>query len=121
MLWKAGVLLFFRLSSRTGRSVTMQVFLHDMESKTALDEADEKQGYVCLRWVATHEGDHSAVGDEELNNRMELDVAECFGVGPFNETGGIVQIVRGSYEIPLLSRTLLWLYHRQYGNRFYIC
>lgn len=74
---------------------------------------------MCLSWSTTEDGDHSAVGRKELNNRTYLNVGELFEVDPCSAIRGAVRIERGNYGIPPLNRPQQWPFHRFYGNRFY--
>lgn len=52
--------------------------------------------------------DLSAVAEEELSSKTDRNIGEWFGVEPFSSTRSVLHIVRGSYEIPSLSRPLPW-------------
>lgn len=80
---------------------------------------DRELARASQRWSTTDEEDHSAVGWDELNNRMGLNVDEYLAVEPFSAISGALHVVRGNYETSPLSRPLTWLFHGFYVNRFY--
>lgn len=78
-----------------------------------------KLGCVHLRWSATDEEGHNAVIPKERNSTMERNVGEWIGVEPYRAIRSVVNVVRGNYGIPALSRALLWPYHVFYISRLY--
>lgn len=69
---------------------------------------DEK-GSVCLN---TDEDDRSAVAGEDLNNRKELNIEECFKEESFSLIHDVVHVVRDDSKNLPLYRSLSWPYHR---------
>lgn len=61
VLWVAKVLLLCPPNTQTGSSETEYVFLRCIECAPALNEADKKLGFVCLKRRTLDEEVHSAV------------------------------------------------------------
>lgn len=66
--------------------------------------------------------DHNAVVGEELDNEAELNADARFTTRLFITTHGAVQVLSGSYEVPLLSSDLAIRYYcfivkKLYGDR----
>lgn len=84
-----------------------------------LDQADKELGCECLRRNTIDEKDHSAIAEEQLKNRMELNVRDLFGVKPFSALHCVVHIVGSRYGMFSVSRALPWCCRNFYINRFY--
>lgn len=119
MLCVARVLLLLRLNSQTVSGVTKYVFPQYRERTQVLDDVDDELGCVCLRWSTTNEQDHSAVINEELNNKMDLTVTVWFVEEPFTAISGVAHVGPGSCWIPLVRGRLTWPYPCFYINLFF--
>lgn len=119
MLYVAGVLLLFSLSSQTYSGGTEYFFLQKMECTAVLNEVDKELRCVSLRWGATDEEDYDAVAGQELNNRTELNAGVWYAVESSSAIRGLLQIVRSNYGMPPLSRALPCPYHRFLVSRLY--
>lgn len=75
-----------------------------MKCTLPLHGANKELDSVCLRWSTTSKEDDSDVGGEKPNNRMELNMGALFRVEYFSAISGVVHVVRGKFDIPLLSR-----------------
>lgn len=60
---------------------------------------------MCLMWGTKVMTDHGTVVEEKLDNKMELNVAAWSERKPLSVILGVVNVVRGNYGTPLLSRT----------------
>lgn len=113
------MLLLFSLNSQTYSSATEHLFLQYMDCISAYNEVDKELGCVHRRWSLTDEEDHSTDAKEELNNRLELSMAEWFRVKPVSAIRDVEHVKGDNYGIPSMSRALPWPYHRFYINRSY--
>lgn len=65
-----------------------------MKCTSALYDVDKRLGCVYQRCSTIDTKDHSAIREEEPNNRTELNADEWFGVKPFSAFRGIMHVVQ---------------------------
>lgn len=72
----AEVELIFRLNTQTNSTGTEYASLQYLECRSSLDEVSKKLDCVSLTWSTRDAEDHSAVVEEKLDGRTELNVGE---------------------------------------------